>query len=265
MEDGKHLALIAQNIKGDGEYVVCPGMRGLINILRADIQPEFVLAIRGKSILEIAKSMGCDNNTLEKVEKIKKSEIDEITARNALGKTHHTGTYSLIRKPLSTENHNPKGIIVWINNPDNLRNIGTAIRSSVASGIKNIIIDSPDKNPWHAESIQASCGYIFYLDSLNIFKNEKDAIKKAVGAGKKIISLSDRGEMMVDTAILKNSVLVFGNERRGVSERVISLSDKIIRLPMLPGVSSYNLSASIAIATHLSNYDGGISEDSMLK
>jgi TrmH family RNA methyltransferase len=47
-----------------------------------------------------------------------------------------------------------------------------------------------------------------------------------------------------------DAVLVVGSERAGVSEESLSRADRVVALPMLPGVSSLNLATAVSAALY---------------
>ena len=62
-----------------------------------------------------------------------------------------------------------------------------------------------------------------------------------------LLAVHPEGEMLVPGLIPPNAVLVFGSERRGLSDAMLSRVERPIAIPMEPGVSSLNLATSVAI------------------
>jgi tRNA (cytidine/uridine-2'-O-)-methyltransferase len=71
------------------------------------------------------------------------------------------------------------------------------------------------------------------------------------GRGRIHLFASGGTKIHTEAAFKPGDVLIFGRESRGLPQPVLDrYSDRIVRLPMLPGRRSLNLSSSAAIATY---------------
>jgi len=84
---------------------------------------------------------------------------------------------------------------------------------------------------------------------------EADNITECVNDLKKkgyqiVVTTPHTSENLPDLDITKKTALVFGTELDGVSERMIGLADKKVRIPMYGFSESFNLSVSTAICLY---------------
>ena len=123
-------------------------------------------------------------------------------------------------------------------------NVGTIIRTAVASGITNILMyDSAD--PYSPKAVRASMSGIYLA---NIVIADIETLLKSINAPLLIADM--QGENVFEYNTPKNFCLVIGNEANGVSEYLKNLADVKIRIPMQNEIESLNAGVSSAILTY---------------
>jgi len=85
-----------------------------------------------------------------------------------------------------------------------------------------------------------------YDDSENV---TKDCLNDLKAKGYKIIATTPHtdSQTIYDLDLLQPIALVFGTERRGISEEVIEIADDFVKIPMYGFTESFNISVSAAI------------------
>jgi tRNA (cytidine/uridine-2'-O-)-methyltransferase len=74
---------------------------------------------------------------------------------------------------------------------------------------------------------------------------------RAALAGRRMFAFTTRAaRLYTDAAYLPGDVLVFGAETRGLPARILEDIDNALRLPMLAGNRSLNLSNAVAVAVY---------------
>lgn len=125
-------------------------------------------------------------------------------------------------------------------------NLGTIIRSSVASGFDNIImIDCVD--PYNDKTIRSASGTIFYPKIIKTTIEGFINIVKEYGLN---ILVAEAGENNIFDSTLnlpKPYALVIGNEGNGVSKELLSLKHTSISIPMDKRVESLNAAVSASV------------------
>lgn len=124
-----------------------------------------------------------------------------------------------------------------INDPGNL---GTLIRTAAALGYDGVILSKNSVDIYNDKTVRASQGSIFktkivYGDLLEIIPYLKQK-------GYRMIGTSLKKADKLENAIVGNKyVLCLGNEARGISEEVLDLMDRNVKLTMHNDVESLNV------------------------
>lgn len=131
-------------------------------------------------------------------------------------------------------------------------NVGTLIRTAYASGFEYVfLIDSVNTN--NSKLIRSTVGAIFKTKVMPISKS--DFISFAKTNDLQLIATDMEGENIFD---FKNSSIcgiVIGNEGQGVSDEIMALCSKKVKIPMKEGIESLNASISGAIIMYQINKD----------
>jgi tRNA G18 (ribose-2'-O)-methylase SpoU len=161
-----------------------------------------------------------------------------------------TQLISLAKKPQPTklEDLDKNKPIVFLEDPHDTKNVGATVRVVAGFGISAFCI-SGEINPWHAGCIKAGSGLHF---ATPIFK-VKDV--KEISENRILVACDANGENMYETKLPKNSVLIFGTERYGITGEVKSAVDKIISIPMQEKVSSLNLATSVSAVLYGARFE----------
>ena len=126
-------------------------------------------------------------------------------------------------------------------------NLGTIIRSATAFEIDGIILFGNCVDQYSPKVIRSTTGNLFKIPVINI-KNEEE-IKRFFSNHTKIAtSLSKENNISLDDcAKIDKYIIMLGSEAKGLSENLVKLTDKNIRLEMSRNVESLNLSVSASI------------------
>lgn len=124
-------------------------------------------------------------------------------------------------------------------------NVGAIIRSAYAFGFSTIFaIDSV--YPYSFKGIRSSMGYVFDIDYIDLDLSELKEYKQKYNLSLVVADMS--GEIIDDFRPSSDNIaLVIGNEGRGVSRELMTISDATVRIPMQNDVESLNASVSAGI------------------
>ena len=168
-------------------------------------------------------------------------EVSRGAFDRLVGRNHHTGTAALARRPAEPLPTRRGTTAVLLDQPRNLGNLGAVIRVAAGMGAA-AVLTTGDTDPWHPTAIRGSAG-LHYALPVHRLPNP------ARLAGP-ILCLDAEGEDIRTVPIPDNAVLAFGSERHGLSTPVRDRADRLLALPMRPGVSSYNLATSVGMALY---------------
>ena len=118
-----------------------------------------------------------------------------------------------------------------------------------AVGAKGCILLGECTDPFSYESVRASMGAIFNINIINSSVENflQWKIKNKVSLiGTALKNASDYTETKWDLPF----VLVMGNEQKGLSDKILSSCDQIIKMPMLGSSDSLNLAVSTGVTLY---------------
>lgn len=135
--------------------------------------------------------------------------------------------------------------IIYLNAINDPGNLGTILRSALAFGLKNIVVDEYSADVYNPKTINAAKDAIFKMNivldkDLKILKEIKD----------KMPVYATRLEKSEGLDVLKKQKLfcvALGSESHGVDKSIQDLSDNFIRIPMSGEIESLNVAAAAAI------------------
>lgn len=125
-------------------------------------------------------------------------------------------------------------------------NMGTLIRTAAACNVKNVIIIE-GVDPWSPKVIQASAGTIAFVNIFNISWSDLVSSKKNL----KICGLVVKDGISIKDIDPTESLLVIGNEARGLPIEWQKDCDYLVTLPMPGNTESLNASIAGSIALYL--------------
>jgi tRNA G18 (ribose-2'-O)-methylase SpoU len=130
-------------------------------------------------------------------------------------------------------------------------NVGAMFRSAAALDVDAVLVTPRCADPLYRRSVRVSMGTVFQVpwtridpwpDSITMLQDNAFAVAS--------LALSE-GSVSLDSLAADppdRLALVLGSEGHGLSERTISLSDVVVRIPMSGGVDSLNVAAASAVA-----------------
>jgi TrmH family RNA methyltransferase len=120
------------------------------------------------------------------------------------------------------------------------------LRTADWFGFKTIVLSEGSVEFTNPKVVKSSMGSIFHL---NIFDevNLKSFISLSKKNEYKIFGTSTSGKNFLNQKIQLKSVLIFGNESRGISKEITELCDELIKIPSLGSAESLNLAISTSI------------------
>ncbi len=141
-------------------------------------------------------------------------------------------------------------VVVILDNIRSLNNVGSVFRTSDAFRTEKIILCGFTATPPHKEIHKTALGA---EDSVTweYIENTEDAVEKLKSEGYVICSIEqvESSIMLPEFSIDKGKkyALIFGNEVKGVQQKVVDLSDYAIEIPQEGTKHSLNISVSAGI------------------
>ncbi|MDR2557900.1 MAG: 23S rRNA (guanosine(2251)-2'-O)-methyltransferase RlmB [Mycoplasmataceae bacterium] len=139
-------------------------------------------------------------------------------------------------------------LILIIDSIEDPQNFGAIMRTCDALGVKAIIYKKDHQvqiNDFVNKASMGACNYLHLFKVANL-ANTLPALK-ANNYWIYSSALNDQAKAYNKITYADKVVLIVGNEKSGVSARLLSLSDTIIKIPMVGHVQSLNVSVATGI------------------
>lgn len=139
-----------------------------------------------------------------------------------------------------------ENLIVILDHLEDPHNFGAIIRTCEAAGVKTIIIPKDRSVSVNSTVMKTSVGALKYVKIImvNNIVNTINTLKKD---GYFVYAADMDGINYKDSTFASKTVLVIGNEGKGISKLVRDNSDEIVSIPMNGNINSLNASVACAI------------------
>lgn len=125
-------------------------------------------------------------------------------------------------------------------------NVGTIWRTADALGADGLVLVNSCADPWNPKTVRATMGACFRLPVYEMEPEEMGALLERSGLPLYATALRE-DTVDIRTADLGRSAVVIGNEGKGVSERVLEMSRRTLKIPMNPRCESLNAASAAAV------------------
>ncbi|MFG3294913.1 TrmH family RNA methyltransferase [Streptomyces sp. NPDC048179] len=175
------------------------------------------------------------------------TEVPPETYASLVPRPHPTAVAALAVRPSREANlralaHLPRTApIVVLDEPRNLGNAGAVIRLAAGFGTTGVITTGT-LDPWHPTVVRGGAGLHF--------ATAVERLTVAELPPGPVYALDPEGDDIRGTKLPDDAILAFGSERTGLSPELRARADHLLRLPMRPQVSSYNLATSVAMTLY---------------
>ncbi len=192
---------------------------------------EKMFVVEGKNLVEEAVNMSYAKHVFTTEESSKFNQVsDEVMQSMSAFKTHVK--YLAICSNLEISN-DKSDLVLVLDNIQDPGNLGTLIRSAVAFNFDKIVCSKTTTDMYNPKALSASQGAIFhicveYCDLESYLLNSSNV---AIAS-----SLSGEDAIIDDQKI----DLIVGNEGNGVSDKILDLCDKFVKIEMSKNIESLN-------------------------
>jgi len=125
-------------------------------------------------------------------------------------------------------------------------NLGTIWRTADAFGAAGLLLTGPCADPFSPKAVRATMGACFRLP---VWRGERQAVKELLErSGIPLYATALREDTEdVRGVDLSHAAVVIGSEGRGVSEEMLSLCEKTLKIPMEDKCESLNAAVAAAV------------------
>ncbi len=140
------------------------------------------------------------------------------------------------------EKNNLTKNLVYLNNINDPGNLGTILRTGVAFGFNNFILDETCADVFNQKTIQASKDAIF---KINFTFDSKLNLLRQIKKTHILIATTMNGERI--TKIKSPFCLILGNESHGVDNKILKLASKKFNIRIQSQMESLNVGVAAGI------------------
>lgn len=142
--------------------------------------------------------------------------------------------YEVVEKKLN------EGVVLYLNGVSDPGNLGTIMRSALAFGFENLLIDETCAEVFNPKVVAAAKDSIFKLNfiqdkSLKWLRNYDSPI---------YATSSHKGEALSEFVSAENFCLVLGSESHGVHPDILKLAEKTVKIEMKGEIESLNVAVA---------------------
>ena len=171
-----------------------------------------------------------DFNYLRKLIKQHNIELKELTREELNSKTSSKSYGGLLAEVGNRKNDELiDGDIFYLDGIEDPFNLGYALRTLYAFGIKNVILSNRDYSNMQAQLLKSSAGA---YDMLNIIVSEdvETIIKNKHDEGYYLYGLfrGDNSKDVFDTTFKQKALFMLGGEKRGISSKLLDMCDEYL-------------------------------------
>ncbi|MBE5743884.1 MAG: RNA methyltransferase [Clostridiales bacterium] len=211
----------------NGLYIA-QGVKMVSEAIKFNQEIEYIVIAEGFD----ASFLDCNAKTITVTNQVFEYLSDEKTPQ---------GVLAVIKIPEFTANK-PNGNAIVLDGIQDPGNLGTIIRTAVASGYSDIyLINSVD--PFSPKVVKASMSGIYFV---NLYKCTYDELFQVIDGYDLIVSDLD-GDNLFEFKPKNNYAIVIGNEGNGVSNELREKASVVLTIPMTDKIESLNASVAAAL------------------
>jgi len=229
----------------DQKLTVVEGFHALKHAVRFDAAIDKTITLNKAKLLELANKLAPD---IKAWVAGNVDEVDRTIFASLSPRPPRTGVIAVAkRNQFDLEdvivNADSRGI-VWLENPADPENVGAVVRVAAATGV-GAVITTGGMDSWQPAALRGSAGLHFALPVVSA------GSAKPFGYNRQVIAFDPEGKNVLNQDLPDSAILVFGNERKGISRQLKTKADYVVSLPMSEHVSSLNLATSVAAAVYI--------------
>lgn len=239
------LIQLFQDARHDQKLTVVEGFHALKHAVRFDAAIDKTMTSNKAKLLKLANKLAPDikawiASNVDEVDRVVFASLSPRPPRTGVIAIAKRNQFDLDDVIVNAGSHR----IVWLENPADAENVGAVVRVAAAAGI-DAVITTGDMDSWQSAALRGSAGLHFALPVIST----KSA--KPFDYGHQVIAFDPEGKNVLNQNLPDSAILVFGNEREGISQQLKTKADYVVSLPMREHVSSLNLATSVAAAVYI--------------
>ena len=177
-------------------------------------------------------------------------ELSSNLMKSLSDKNNTSEILALIKMKTSVVNYSNNPIILLVDRPSKMGNLGTIIRSCDALFVDEIIITGHSVDIYDSKVISASMGSFFKVPFKFINTNEEfdkyyNDLKK-IFPNIRLVASSLKAKRLIQNCNFKSPIILLaGNEEKGLSNNFVQKADELVKINMRDNIDSLNVSNAV--------------------
>lgn len=162
-------------------------------------------------------------------------------------KVHHNAMMHGIR-PESTPLDALGDNIIMLDEISFTENIGSIARSAAALGVNSYLLPRQGPHPYARRALRVSMGHVAKLQT-HIYEDIFETIETLKQMGYTILAaeVTEDSIELANLEVPEKWVLLMGHEGKGIAQEVLDICDKSVKIEMVDGIKSFNVSIAASI------------------
>jgi len=142
---------------------------------------------------------------------------------------------------------NPVHLGLFLETIQDPGNLGTMIRTAVATGVDRLWLSQDSVDLDHPKVLRASAGQYFHL-SMQICDEGHREIQRCQSQGIQVVATQPQAKLAYwDVDLTPPTLILLGNEGAGLSAPLLAMADRQVQIPLAPQVESLNVAIVAAL------------------
>ena len=181
--------------------------------------------------VHIKKIIICEELFNEKIEFSNIEYVDEKIFKYISETETPQGILAIVEQKENKEEFG--NVIFALDNVQDPGNLGTIIRTLDCAGINSLILSTGCADLYNPKVVRSTMGAIFRVNIVRHKKFTEHLLELKEKGYKIIITSLQTDKSIYDLNLKEKSIIVIGNESKGVSDEVIKIADVKTKIPML--------------------------------
>jgi RNA methyltransferase, TrmH family len=138
-------------------------------------------------------------------------------------------------------------LVVCLDSAQDPGNFGTIVRTAEAAGASGVVATKGSVDAFSPKTLRSSMGSAFRLPVVTGVESEELALASDAAKLKMVATTAGGETIYSDYDWRRPTMVVFGNEARGVGRELLERCDERLRIPLRAPVESLNIAAAAAV------------------
>jgi TrmH family RNA methyltransferase len=186
------------------------------------------------------------NDLLYKLAKEKVIYVSENIFKILTDVTNPQGMLAVVEKNKSKKIDYSQDLFLILDNIQDPGNMGTILRTADSVALTQIIVPKGNADCYNPKVVRSTMGAIFRVNVIEVedlVKTVKDLQKHKI----QVLATDLNTDYSIYDVDYKKSAIVIGNEGNGVSQDILAIANKCIKIPMKGKTESLNAAVATGI------------------